>query len=430
MAKYDLVLVGVTGFTGKLCLQYLLETPPVSDGKPVKFAVCARNATKVQQLVEELKGELNMPNAEVPIVVSDLVFNEGEDFSALADIVKSTQVVISCAGPFIRYSKLLTKLCAENGVDYADISGETDYMRQLIDTIDDTARTNKARITMHCGHDSVPWDISFANFALQIKKDSPSSVMTSMRAYVEAKGHVSGGTIETAYELMSRKKFESSLGFDPLLKKPVLDAAGSPVKSDCVVKQGNDSMLSSKWNSEIEGYTRNWPMAPVNGCCVKRTNVLRDFTPKLEYQDLSLFANDLNTIQGFGASIGLASVGLSFYVPPLKWAIRKWALPAPGEGPSKEVMDAGWLTLKAFADNDKGETWVSELKFFTDAGYRDTARMLVETGLSLLDTRGKKAGKDMVYGIVTAGAAVPEVLLKRLCTEGKSTYECKRVDSK
>lgn len=50
--------------------------------------------------------------------------------------------------------------CIELGTHYCDITGETDWVRKMIDKHDDKARETGARIVHFCGHDCVPWDLS------------------------------------------------------------------------------------------------------------------------------------------------------------------------------------------------------------------------------------------------------------------------------
>ena len=63
--------------------------------------------------------------------------------------------------------------------------------------------------------------------------------------------------------------------------------------------------------------------------------------------------------------------------------MRKFVLPPPGQGPSEDFMDQGFLKLVVFADGMKGGKAQASFYFPTDPGYRDTARMLVESGLVL-----------------------------------------------
>jgi hypothetical protein len=54
---------------------------------------------------------------------------------------------------------LLTALLAF-GTHYCDITGETDWVRDMIDKHDAAAKASGARIVHFCGHDCVPWDLA------------------------------------------------------------------------------------------------------------------------------------------------------------------------------------------------------------------------------------------------------------------------------
>lgn len=45
------------------------------------------------------------------------------------------------------------------GTDYCDITGETDWVRGMIDQHESNAKASGARIVHFCGHDCVPWDL-------------------------------------------------------------------------------------------------------------------------------------------------------------------------------------------------------------------------------------------------------------------------------
>lgn len=46
-----------------------------------------------------------------------------------------------------------------HGTHYCDITGETDFVREMVDTYDDLARESGAFIISSCGNDCVPWDL-------------------------------------------------------------------------------------------------------------------------------------------------------------------------------------------------------------------------------------------------------------------------------
>ena len=90
----------------------------------------------------------------------DLLCKTEEDENKLRDIVKSTKVCLTCSGPFELYGKKLVQMCAEEGVHYADITGETDFFREMIVNYDETARNTGACIIPHCGNDCIPSDLT------------------------------------------------------------------------------------------------------------------------------------------------------------------------------------------------------------------------------------------------------------------------------
>jgi len=63
--------------------------------------------------------------------------------------------------------------------------------------------------------------------------------------------------------------------------------------------------------------------------------------------------------------------------------MRQYILPKPGEGPSEKESENYFLRIYGYGEGSKGSNVKSTLYFPNDPGYVDTARMLVETGLSL-----------------------------------------------
>ena len=81
--------------------------------------------------------------------------------------------------------------------------------------------------------------------------------------------------------------------------------------------------------------------------------------------------------------LGYLVLGIFLYIPPLRYLLRKFVLPKPGEGPSDESMAEGFLHLTGYAKGSNGTEIGSTMSFNVDPGYKDTARMLVESALSL-----------------------------------------------
>ena len=84
-----------------------------------------------------------------------------------------------------------------------------------------------------------------------------------------------------------------------------------------------------------------------------------------------------------------------------------------------QYMDSGYLHLTGVAKGSEGTVVKSTMSFNVDPGYKDTARMVVESALALA-LEGKKVTSG--GGVFTPGACQKEVLLERLLRTG-TTYK-------
>ena len=82
-------------------------------------------------------------------------------------------------------------------------------------------------------------------------------------------------------------------------------------------------------------------------------------------------------------------------------------------------MDEGFLRLTCYVKGDSGNETKQVLIFKTDAGYRDTARMLVESGLCFIFNKNEIKVEG---GFWTPASCQGESLMKRLCATGCSLY--------
>ena len=111
--KFDVVVYGATGFTGRLVAEYL-NTRYGNDNE-VRWAIGARSQSKL----ESVRDSMNFPS-DTPLVVADS--NNRESMQALVD---STKVVLTTVGPYQVYGSELVGLCANSGTDYVDLCGES-----------------------------------------------------------------------------------------------------------------------------------------------------------------------------------------------------------------------------------------------------------------------------------------------------------------
>jgi len=385
MAVYDVILFGATGFTGGLMLKYL------ASKTSVKYAICGRNRGKMEQAVAELS-----PKPE--ILVLDVV---SASLTEVKEVVKQTKCVCTSVGPFQEYGEALVQACAELGVDYTDTSGESTFMRQMIEKYDAVARQSGARIAVHCGQDCVPWDLMVWKL-WQLN----GSDLIGVKLLGEMRGVPSGGTLSTAMLSMRTKPSKGTLGFDPLY---LADGKKSEFLTQVDLPKG------SRYYEEAGQKGGPWIMGPVMANAVRRTNAVLKMVPDLKYHEAMLESSD------FGLStLSTMAMGIAVYLPFTQslW-YKMGVLPEPGSGPSAEEMEKGFLTLTGYAETKNKEAKMKAvMKFYTDPGYKDTARMCVEAALALVELpKSQKAG-----GVYSPAAACGEGLFDRLLATG-TTWE-------
>src|SRR5882672_9752366 len=146
-SKFDIVVYGATGFTGRLVAEYL-ATHYRGDNH-LKWAMAGRSLDKLASV----RDAIGAP-ADTALIVAD-----ASDPASLKTMVDQTRSVLSTVGPYQLYGSELVAACAASGTDYLDLCGEPVWMRQMIDAHEAAAKASGARIVFSCGFDSVPFEL-------------------------------------------------------------------------------------------------------------------------------------------------------------------------------------------------------------------------------------------------------------------------------
>ncbi|MGW7369852.1 saccharopine dehydrogenase family protein, partial [Streptomyces sp. NPDC054841] len=205
---YDIVLFGATGFVGTLTAEYLAAHAP----EGCRWAVAGRSATKLEQLRERL-AVINPACSGLPVIVADAA-----DPDSLRELAESTHVVATTVGPYVWYGEPLVAACAEAGTDYADLTGEPEFVDTMFVRHDARARETGARIVHACGFDSVPHDLGAYFTVLQLPEDVPLRV----DGFVRGGGMFSGGTFASAVTAMGRQRQTVRAAHERRLHEPRL----------------------------------------------------------------------------------------------------------------------------------------------------------------------------------------------------------------
>jgi short subunit dehydrogenase-like uncharacterized protein len=177
MRKYDLILFGATGFTGRQAAVYLARHAPAG----LRWAVAGRDRAKLESLG----------------LTADVLVADSADQPAIDTLAAQTRVVASTAGPFARYGTPVVDACVRHGTDYTDITGETFWVESLVAKYHGAAAAGRVRIVPCCGFDSVPSDL--AAFLLATRHSA-----SRVRAYFQISGGgLNGGTIASVANMVA-----------------------------------------------------------------------------------------------------------------------------------------------------------------------------------------------------------------------------------
>ena len=143
---HDLVVLGATGFAGRLLAAYLARKAPAG----MRVALAGRS----RERLEKVRSDLPAGGRDWPLVVCDAT-----DAAQVTDLAGSTRVVVTTVGPYARYGLPLVRACAEAGTHYADLTGEVLFVRDAVDAAHETAERTGARLVTACGFDSIPSDL-------------------------------------------------------------------------------------------------------------------------------------------------------------------------------------------------------------------------------------------------------------------------------
>ena len=107
-------------------------------------------------------------------------------------------------------------------------------------------------------------------------------------------------------------------------------------------------------------------------------------------------------------------------ISPARWALKRFILPAPGEGPSPESRARGFYDLRFLGETADGKTIRVKVAGDADPGYGSTSKMLGQAG-ACLALRVSKTGKPGRFW--TPAAIFGEILIDALRAHAGMTFE-------
>jgi short subunit dehydrogenase-like uncharacterized protein len=405
--EFDIALYGATGFVGKLTAEYLAQA-----GGDARIALAGRSTERLRAV----RDSLGQPAQSWPLVTADAA-----EPATLDELAARTRVVITTVGPYTRYGLPLVAACAGAGTDYADLTGESPFIRSSIDLCHKQAVDTGARIVHSCGFDSVPSDLSVYALYRAVGEAGAGELVATDFVVRSMAGGLSGGTIASLLEVLHTVSSDPDMRrqfADPYTLSP--DRGAEPelgAQPDLPWRRGRQIA------PELTGvWTAGFMMASANTRIVRRSNALLDWAygRRFRYSESMSLGSSVAAPVASAVVNGVGNVmsGLgSRYFRLLPRGLVERVVPKPGTGPSAATRERGHYRTETYTTTTSGTRYVARMAQDGDPGYKATSVLLGECGLALAFDRDKLSD---LRGVLTPASAMGDALLARFPAAGVS----------
>jgi short subunit dehydrogenase-like uncharacterized protein len=385
--KYDIVVFGASGYTGRLVAEYLQGEYANTS---LKWAMAGRSLDKLASV----RTALGIPDSV------DLVSVDSDDAASVGQMVSNCKVVITTVGPYQLYGEELIKQCAEQGTDYVDLSGEPSWMHETIAQHSAAAKTSGARIVHSCGFDSIPFDLGVYCLQQHAITQTGKPIATVKGRVRAMNGTFSGGTIASMRATMASAQANPAI--IKVLTNPFALTEG-------FTGPEQPTGAAPQYDEELNSWSAPFVMAAINTKNIHRSNFLlgHQYGEDFRYDEMLLTGDGE---QGKAAAEYVAkddSIGKSDL--------------QPGDGPTQEERENGNYDAIFAGQNSEGELMISSVQGDRDPGYGSTSKMLAEAAICLLENPTLASG-----GLWTPAAAMGQALIDRLHAHAGLTFQIEK----
>jgi Saccharopine dehydrogenase NADP binding domain len=288
---------------------------------------------------------------------------ESADIVALDEMVKQTSVVLSCAGPFCKYSSNVVGACARAGVDYVDITGEVRWAGMMRERYGSESAKSGSRVVSFCGFDSIPSDIAVFAAVSALRKACKKKSVDVVRAttWHSSVGGMNGGTVHTILDIP----------IEPIqcLHQPVPYFIEDPLslvlprlKTDPAMQMTRNRLAKAEWLNLLPraesiftlGVSIPFFMAVVNSKVVQASALALNYGPTFTYHERMVpigykLTTKLRLLSVVPALMVLLACSIGFLIlklPIVGFKLAMWLCP-PGSGSSDQLCAAGHAEVYA-----------------------------------------------------------------------------------
>ena len=363
--KYDIIIFGASGFTGKLVCEYFFKS---NDATNITWAIAGRDENKLK----EVSKKYNV----------DYFLADSFDLNSLNHICSLSKLIISTVGPYMIYGENLLYACIENSTHYLDLTGEPQFVTNMYKKYRYKAIKNKSIVIHCCGFESIPADIGVNETLKHFNEDN-----IDITFYLKTKGSISGGT--WASFLNSISKPES--------------LAMKRIKSKTKKQISKQKIFFSK---RFNRWVLTFPV-------IDKYIVYKSINSLNKFKNVH-FAQYVIQKSFFRMLILIKSI---FFISILSKinVIKNYLLSLlpSGKGPSLEKRKNSWFHI-TITGKSKNKTTTTVIKG-GDPGYGETSKFISETAFSIILNFDELLSNK---GILTPMECTGDILTQRLKKSG------------
>lgn len=396
--RFDLIVFGAAGFAGSVAVDYLARNISAKH----RWAVAGRSPEKLDRLKESLRSRRSQP-AEYLIV-------DHADEGGVRNLISQTRVAINYAGPFGRSGENILAACAQLGTHYLDITGESLWVRRMMDKYAAQAVKSGAILIPFSGFDSVPSDLGAWRVVELAREKDALRPVTQVVNLLSMRGGINGGTFATMLDFLALSDADHRLLRDPALLVP------EEARGHFRYPEVRNPMRVPEAGVTAPPFF----MGPINAKVVYRSQALRlgqtaSAQSPYQYVELMHLAKFASAVQAWAYVAGAEVFNRLGRRPWAYGLLRRFGVKA-GEGPSLALQESGYFRARFFAYS--GDKLVSQFEMFYpgDPGNKATAVLSCESALCLVES--SETLPNVKGGFWTPSTALGPVLYQRLRKAG------------
>jgi short subunit dehydrogenase-like uncharacterized protein len=368
--KFDIVIYGATGFTGRLVAEYLCGGRAAAAG--VTVAVAGRDSARVSALAASLGGGVGALSGPPDAIAA------------------RARVVLTTVGPYLRYGEPMLAACISAGADYCDLTGETPWAAAMDAQYAGAAAAARVTVIQMSGFDSIPADASVWLAADAARRVLGAGVARA-RGFFTGDAGASGGTLASGLGVFSSPAL-AAVARNPTLLFPAAAVAAAGTGSAASLVAPLPDAAWPFYEPALRGAAAPFVMAAINTRVVRRSAgllaaharalaghahalaplpagaaVAPSTAPTGTYSPRSPFAFSEHMLIGGGRVLATAgawavlvvlALGELLLALPGAARIAAAIMPKPGSGPSpaRRARSRWTYTLLATADDAAAST--------------------------------------------------------------------------